>query len=215
MTKRSKAVKILAINRVTKINNGRHTPGVDGKRIFKGHSKEIVAHNKAVRKELLQTVDITLKPLPISRTFIKKSNGKMRPLGIPTLRDRVIQDIVRIALEPITEYYFSESSYGFRPKRSCHDAIDGLFKKLAQRNSKQWVIEGDIEGCFDSISHEHILRTLQEWRTPVCLRKVVGRMLKAKILENETLIDPETGTPQGGIVSNVSKRSFNNTGQFL
>ena len=227
LTKRSKAVKILAINRVTKVNKGRYTPGVDGKRILKGHGQENVAHNKAVRMELLHTVDITLKPLPISRTFIKKSNGKMRPLGIPTLRDRVIQDIVRTALEPITEYHFSDNSYGFRPKRSCHDAIQGLFNKLARRIRGEWVIEGDIEGCFDNISHEHILRTLQEWKTPECIRKVVGRMLKAKILsagfvscetsastgglstqittsnfpENETLTDPETGTPQGGILS--------------
>ncbi len=196
LTKRSKAVKILAINRVTKVNKGRYTPGVDGKRILKGHSKEIVTHNKAVRTELLHTVDIRLKPLPVSRTFIKKPNGKMRPLGIPTLRDRVIQDIVRTALEPITEYYFNDKSYGFRPKRGCQDAIENLFNKLAQRSCKEWVIEGDIQGCFDNISHEHILRTLQEWKTPEGIRKVVERMLKAKILENETLTDPETGTPQ-------------------
>jgi len=127
---------------------------VDGKRILKGYGKEIAAHNNMVRAELLNTVRVNQKPLPIRRTYIKKPNGKRRPLGIPTLRDRVIQDIARTALEPITEYYFSDNSYGFRPKRSCHDAIDGLFKKLAQRNCRQWVIEGDIQGCFDNISHE-------------------------------------------------------------
>jgi len=201
LTKRSRAVKILAINRVTKVNKGRHTPGVDGKRILKGYSKEIAAHNNMVRAELLNTVRVNQKPLPIRRTYIKKPNGKRRPLGILTLRDRVIQDIARTALEPITEYYFSDNSYGFRPKRSCHDAIDGLFKKLAQRNCRQWVLEGDIQGRFDNISHEHILRTLREWKTPESIRKVVGRMLKAKILENETLQDPEAGTPQGGILS--------------
>jgi RNA-directed DNA polymerase len=109
--------------------------------------------------------------------------------------------MVRMAIEPITEFYANDRSYGFRPKRSCQDAIEHLFKKLSKRTSKQWIIEGDIQGCFDNIKHEHIINTLEQWNTPKYIRTTIEKMLKAKIFENETMIDSETGTPQGGILS--------------
>jgi len=146
---RSRAVRILAIHRVTIQNEGKHTPGVDGIRIKRGNSAVVKAHNSKVRESLLMEAHITRKPSPIRRSYIRKPDGKLRPLGIITLQDRVIHDMVRMAIEPITEFYANDSSYGFRPKRSCHDAIEHLFNKLSKRTSKRWIIEGDIQGCFD------------------------------------------------------------------
>ena len=159
LSKRSRAVKILAVYHVTAENNGRYTAGVDGVKMIRGR-KEI---NEQLRLSLLNAIDISKKPSPIRRVYIPKPNGKKRPLGIPTIADRIIQDILRMTLEPITEYHASDLSLGFRPKRCCHDAIAHLFTKLSPRRAYQWVIEGDISGCFDSISHDHILNTLKSW----------------------------------------------------
>jgi RNA-directed DNA polymerase len=125
----------------------------------------------------------------------------MRPLGIPTLIDRIIQEIFRMALEPIAEYHFHDNSYGFRPKRSCHDAIDSLRKYLAQSNRKTYIVEGDIKGCFDHISHDCITETLGMWKIPAYAINCIRKMLKAKILDNFTLHDSTEGTPQGGVIS--------------
>ncbi len=201
LTKKSKAVKILAIHRVTVENDGKHTAGIDGIKVAEGKSKEVKEYNKNLREWLYKEADIKKKPSAIRRTYIEKSNGKLRPLGIPTILDRVIQDMVRMTIEPITEYHASDNSYGFRPKRNCHDAIEHLYNKLAQRSCPQWIIEGDIKGCFDNIAHDHILDNLEEWNTPEYIRTIIGRMLKARIFEQGTQIDPEKGTPQGGILS--------------
>jgi len=142
---------------VTTLNQGKYTAGVDGVKMIRGRKGK----NEQQRLSLLKDINISRKPSPIRRVYIPKSNGKKRPLGIPTLTDRINQDILRTALEPITEYHASDNSYGFRPKRSCHDAIEHLFNKLSKKGSKQWVLEGDIRGCFDNISHEHILKTLK------------------------------------------------------
>ena len=199
LTKMSKAVKILAIHRVTMENNGKYTAGIDGIKVAEGKGEEVKEYNKDLRRWIYEEADIKRKPAAIRRTYIKKPNGKLRPLGIPTILDRVIQDMVRMTIEPITEYHASGNSYGFRPKRNCHDAIEHLFNKLAQRGCDQWVIEGDVEGCFDNIAHDHILENLEEWNTPEYIRTTIGRMLKARIFEQGTYINSEKGTPQGGI----------------
>jgi len=197
LSQKSKAVKILAVHRVTTLNQGRYTAGVDGVRMIKG-KKGI---NKKLRLSLLKDINISKKPSPIKRVYIPKSNGKKRPLGIPTLADRINQNILRTTCEPITEYHASDNSYGFRPKRSCHDAIEHLFNKLSKRGSKQWVLEGDIRGCFDNISHEHILRTLKAWGVKRNIRNIIERMMKAKVLFKDITQDVDTGTPQGGGLS--------------
>jgi len=195
--KKSKAVKILAVQRVTTLNQGKYTAGIDGVRMIRGREGK----NNKLKLSLLKDINISKKPSPIKRVYIPKSNGKKRPLGIPTLADRIIQNILRTTLEPITEYHASDNSYGFRPKRSCHDAIAHLFNKLSKKASKQWVLEGDIRGCFDNISHEHILRTLKSWDVKRNIRNIIERMMKAKVLFNDIIENVDTGTPQGGILS--------------
>jgi RNA-directed DNA polymerase len=158
LTKRSRAAKVLATYKITKVNEGRYTAGVD--KVAIPRTKE---EQEAVRLRLYQEIDITRKPKPIRRVFIPKPNGKQRPLGIPTLSDRINQEIIRQAIEPICEYHFHGSSHGFRPKRSCQDAMSDVFLKMSQKKSRQWVIEGDIKGCFDNINHNHITDTLKTW----------------------------------------------------
>jgi RNA-directed DNA polymerase len=154
-----------------------------------------------IRLKFLDKIDIQKKPDNIKRIYIPKPNGKKRPLGIPTLIDRITQDILRTALEPIVEYHFSTYSYGFRPKRSCQDAQAHLFKKLGRTTSPKYVIEGDIKGCFDNINHEHIINTLLEWQVPLWATEIIRKMLKSDIFHNGEVYDNDTGTPQGGVIS--------------
>ena len=197
LTKRSFAVKVLAVYRITRYNKGKNTAGVDGIAIPKGDKS--LALKTSMR--LLNAIDVNSKPNKIRRVYIPKSNGKKRPLGIPTLRDRINQEITRIALEPIVEYHSHDHSFGFRPKRSCQDAIALLFIKLAKRGSPRYVVEGDIKGCFDNISHEHIAETLKTWLVPSQVRTLINKMLKARIFHNGEVYANETGTPQGGVIS--------------
>jgi len=197
LSKKSKAVRILAVHRVTTLNQGKYTAGVDGVKMVRGRK----GRNDKLKLSLLKDINISKKPSPIRRVYIPKPNGKKRPLGIPTLADRIIQNILRTTLEPITEYHASDNSYGFRPKRSCHDAIEHLFTKLGKRGSKQWILEGDIRGCFDNISHEHILKTLKLWDVKKNIVNIIERMLKSKILFKDMTENVDTGTPQGGILS--------------
>ena len=190
LSKRSRAVKILAVYHVTVQNKGRYTAGIDGVKMLKG-KKGI---NKQLQISLLNAINIKKKPSPIRRAFIPKPNGKKRPLGILTIIDRIIQDILRMTLEPITEYHANDNSYGFRPKRSCQDAIEHLFNKLSRRWDKQWVIEGDITGCFDNISHDHILETLRLWHVSNNIINIIGEVrCFPKGLQTD-LRDRQTGT---------------------
>jgi RNA-directed DNA polymerase len=177
--------KLLAIKRVTE-NKGKRTPGVD-KITWKTPLQKLKAVKLLKRRGY--------KSLPLRRIHIPKKNGKLRPLGIPTFVDRAQQALHLLALEPVAEIQADLNSYGFRPKRSLHDAIGQCFLNLCRKNSPQWILEGDIKACFDKISHkwleEHIMMD-----TPI-----LKQWLKAGFIEKNAFYSTEEGTPQGGIAS--------------
>jgi RNA-directed DNA polymerase len=198
LTKRSEAVRLYATWKITRNNKGKYTAGVDEVALPRERGIE---EQNLFRLKMFQEIDISKKPNKIKRVYIPKTNGKKRPLGIPTIHDRIVQEIYRIALDPIVEYHFSNNSYGFRPKRSCHDAISHIYLKVARENRFRYVVEGDIKGCFDNINHQHILKTLEEWHTPNWAIEHIEKMLKSEIFHNGEVYDSETGTPQGGVIS--------------
>ncbi|MFU4389622.1 reverse transcriptase N-terminal domain-containing protein, partial [Pseudomonas paraeruginosa] len=136
--------KALAVRRVTE-NQGKRTPGVDG----------ITWSTPEAKSQAVQSLRRHgYKPMPLRRIYIPKSNGKLRPLGIPTMKDRAMQALHLLALEPVSETTGDLNSYGFRPARSTADAIEQCFALLAKKDRAQWVFEADIKGCFDNISHD-------------------------------------------------------------
>jgi RNA-directed DNA polymerase len=184
---RATSNKLLAVRRVTQENGGKHTAGVDG----------VICDTPEARMQLLHE-GLTLggyKPKPVRRVYIPKSNGKLRPLGIPTVRDRVMQAIVKAALEPEWEARFEANSYGFRPGRCTMDAIEAIHTTLNQKGASEWILDADISGCFDNIEHETLLK-----RVPV-FTTVIRRWLKAGVVELGHYHDTDAGTPQGGIIS--------------
>lgn len=177
--------KLLAVKRVVS-NRGKNTPGVDAIIWSTPEQKMQAVHNLGRRG---------YRPLPLRRIYIPKKNGKMRPLSIPTMRDRAMQALHSLALQPVAETQADPNSYGFRLYRSCADAIQQCFNGLAKRYSARWILEGDIKACFDDISHkwleEHVLMD----------RSILQKWLKAGYIEEGIQYPTKAGTPQGGIIS--------------
>ena len=179
--------KALAIRRVTE-NQGKGTPGVD-REIWDTPEKKATAL-QALRQR-------GYNPQPLRRVYIPKKNGKMRPLGIPTMRDRAMQALYLQALDPIAETMADPNSYGFRKERSTADAIEQCHIVLSNRGGARWIFEGDIKSCFDRISHEWLMAQI-----PMC-KTILQKWLKAGFMEKHVFSATEEGTPQGGICSPV------------
>lgn len=179
--------KALAVRRVTE-NQGKRTPGVDGATWTTPATKATAVG--ALRRR-------GYRPRPLRRVYIPKSSGKMRPLGIPTMKDRAMQALYLLALDPVAETTGDPNSYGFRQERSTADAIGQCFNALSKRDRAQWILEGDITSCFDRISHDWLLANVPMDKA------ILRKWLKAGFMERGVLNATEAGTPQGGIISPV------------
>jgi len=183
-----------AMERVLERSRGKAS-GVDGVTVHR-FAERIPDEFERLRQELKRG---TYTPQPLRRVEIPKANGKVRPLGIPCLRDKIVQEAVRMALEPIFEVEFHDGSYGFRPNRNPHHAI--FRGQHLMRSSFTWVIEGDVKACFDEISHEAILRCVREKVMDNKFLDLIRRFLKAGVMIDGVLHPTVKGVPQGGVVS--------------
>ncbi|MEB3886124.1 group II intron reverse transcriptase/maturase [Lyngbya sp. CCY1209] len=179
--------RLLAVRRVTQDNQGKRTAGVDG----------VVAISPKQRFELAEEIKGNFKAKPLRRVWIPKpGRQEKRPLGIPTIRDRAKQALVKSAMEPEWEAKFEGTSYGFRPGRSTHDAISRIFTAITR--GEYYILDADIAKCFDRINHEHLLSKLH---CPSRIKRDIKQWLKAGVLDNGVFEETETGTPQGGVIS--------------
>jgi len=179
--------KLLAVRQVTQLNRGKKTAGVDG----------IKSLTPVQRLSLASRLSLTYKAKAVRRVWIPKpGRDEKRPLGIPTVEDRARQALVKMALEPYWESQFEETSYGFRPGRSTHDAVARIY--LVINKKPNYVLDADISKCFDKINHTYLLKKLQ---CPSKVRHQVKTWLKAGIMDGGAFEKPEAGTPQGGVIS--------------
>jgi RNA-directed DNA polymerase len=185
---RSRSNTLVSVRRVTERNAGRLTAGVDGE----------VALTPKAKAELVDRVACSREPfkaLPVRRVYIPKPGGKKRPLGIPVIADRVHQARVVNALEPEWEARFEPKSYGFRPGRGCHDAIEAIFQVAKGKSPRRrWVLDADLAGAFDRIGHDHLMSQLGTFPA----RGMIRAWLRAGVVQNGRLSRTEAGTPQGG-----------------
>jgi RNA-directed DNA polymerase len=188
------------VRQVTQRNTGRKTAGIDGQ----------VALTSQARAEMAVRVHAgtgSHVPSAVRRVYVPKASDKtkMRPLGIPVLADRCHQARVKNALEPEWEARFEPRSYGFRPGRGCHDAIESLFNTLCGKSSRVWILDADLAAAFDKISHEHLLKAIGDFPA----REMIAGWLKAGIFEAGKGFAPTgEGTPQGGLCSAEHKPPY-------
>jgi RNA-directed DNA polymerase len=189
---KSEAARLLAVRRVTQDNQGKKTAGVDGVKSVPPNERFLMAKQLHAKhwKDRRQ-------PKPVRRVWIPKpGKAEKRPLGIPTMMERAKQALVKLALEPAWEAVFEPNSYGFRPGRSCHDAIGAIF--LGIRYKPKFVFDADIKGCFDNIDHEALPKSLHTYPK---LTHLIRGWLKAGVMEGLDFTPTGQGTPQGGVIS--------------
>jgi RNA-directed DNA polymerase len=177
-----------SVRRVTQMNQGKDTPGVDQMMVLTPEERGRLC-------DQLSQLDLH-RVHPVRRVYIAKRKGK-RPLGIPTIVDRCVQAMVKNALEPFWEARFEGSSYGFRPGRGCHDAIQRVFTLARPNTTRPWVLDADIEGAFNNIGHSALLQAIGNFPA----RELIKQWLKAGYMEDEMLHPTDAGVPQGGVVS--------------
>ncbi|MCH9690509.1 MAG: hypothetical protein K0U59_00390 [Gammaproteobacteria bacterium] len=185
--------------RITLSSKGANTPGVDGetKSTLQAGLPGIL---KQIRDELLTD---TFQPQPARRVYIPKAGGKQRPLGIPTLRDRIVQRALLMAMEPVWESDFHSLSYGFRPERSVHHAIRTVKLQLTDNNETRgrWVIEGDLSSYFDTVHHRLLMKAVRRRISDKRLLNLLWRFIKAGHIDSGLFRSASEGVPQGGVLT--------------
>lgn len=179
---------LLSVRKISQENKGKGTPGIDRQTALTPKARVRLVHDMLNHQ--------AWKVRPAKRVYIPKADGKKRPLGILTVKNRVAQTIVKNALEPSWEARFESHSYGFRPGRSCHDAIEQCWRRLNRRSKDRWVLDADIKSAFDTISHDFILSAIGS----IPGKELIRQWLNAGYVEAEIFHATTGGVQQGGVV---------------
>ena len=182
-------------------NAGSRTAGCDGI-TMKAFDEELETNLQRLRQRL-QTE--TFDPYPVRRVYIPKANGKLRALGIPSVADRIVQEALRMVLEPIFEADFSPYSFGFPPTRSVRDAIKCLLWSTQESKKFFWCIEGDIASYFDTVHHQHLVMLLRRRIKDEWLMALIWKFLRAGVMEGKLVTETRQGVPQGGIYTPLTQ----------